>query len=133
MTTFTFGITYRGVTGGRTGPLTAPIAGTTDDPLYQTERFGTFAYRIPVVNGSYRVTLHFAEIFWTEAGKRVFDVHVEGAQVIDDLDIWSQAGKDNVHLVIVWPVNVTDGVLDIAFTTVLDNAKVSAIEVVSGN
>ena len=52
-----------------------PISGTTDDPLYQSERYGqNFGYQIPVANGTYEVDLHFAEIFWTSAGQRVFDV-----------------------------------------------------------
>jgi Malectin domain len=41
------------------------IAGTVDDVLYQSERFGDFAYAIPIPQdkqGNYDVVLHFAEI-----------------------------------------------------------------------
>ena len=36
-----------------------PIANTTQDELYQTERYGNFTYNIPVPNGSYTVKLAF--------------------------------------------------------------------------
>jgi Malectin domain len=37
---------------------------TDEDGLYRKERYGdaTMAYKIPIVNGSYRVILHFAEL-----------------------------------------------------------------------
>jgi N-acetylneuraminic acid mutarotase len=108
---------------------TQAIAGTVDDPLYQSERYGqNFSYQIPVANGTYAVDLHFAEIFWTSAGTRVFDVTLEGALVLNDFDIWSAAGA-NTALKMTFSTTVADGVLAIAFSTVVDNAKISAIEV----
>ncbi len=107
----------------------AAINGTVNDPLYQSERFGqSFGYQIPVTNGTYEVALHFAEIYWTSATHRVFDVTVEGALVINDLDIWSLAGA-NAALVMPVTATVTDGVLNLAFTTSVDNAKIAAIDV----
>jgi Malectin domain len=38
---------------------TIAIAGTSDDVLYQSERFGDFSYAIPVAHGDYLVTLKF--------------------------------------------------------------------------
>jgi len=38
------------------------IDGTFDDNLYQSERWGQFAYEIPIPLGEYEVQLHFAEI-----------------------------------------------------------------------
>jgi Malectin domain len=38
------------------------ISGTADDPIYQGERWGTFSYEIPIPDGDYVVSLHFAEI-----------------------------------------------------------------------
>jgi large repetitive protein len=37
------------------------IQSTIDDPIYETERNGEFTYEIPVPEGSYEITLHFAE------------------------------------------------------------------------
>ncbi|HVI30548.1 malectin, partial [Phenylobacterium sp.] len=80
-------------TGGATFSVTSAIAGTTDDAVYQTERYGsTFSYAVPVANGSYSVTLKFAELYYNAAGQRVFDVSAEGALVLDNLDIFASAG-----------------------------------------
>jgi hypothetical protein len=107
----------------------AAIAGTTDDVLYQSERFEKiFSYNIPLPNGTYQVMLMFAEIYHTAANQRVFNVAIEGKPVISNLDIWSEVGAKAAysenHI-----VTLTDGVLDIALTSVKDNAKISAIKV----
>jgi N-acetylneuraminic acid mutarotase len=115
-------------TGGQTFATTQPISGTEDDTLYKTERFGNFSYQIPVANGVYGVILHFAEIYWNAAGQRLFDVLIEGAPVIANLDIWATVGQYAAHQVSI-ETAVNDGVLNINFVTVVDNAKISAIEV----
>src|SRR5580704_18309107 len=75
--------------GGFTFTTAASISGTADGALYRSERYGNFSYNIPVPNGSYTVSLLFAEIYWTSAGKRVFDVNVEGKPAIHALDIFA--------------------------------------------
>jgi hypothetical protein len=117
--------------GGTKASTTAAIAGTPDPTLYKTERYGNFSYNIPVPNGPYTVTLLFAEIYWTGAGKRVFDVKVEGQLAIHALDIFAVVGA-NTALVRNVSTTVTDGVLNINFITTVDNAKVSAIRVAPG-
>ena len=114
--------------GGRTWKTSSSIAGTEDDPLYKTERYGNFSYSIPVANGNYLVTLRFAEIYWSSANRRIFNVKVEGLQVITNLDIFAKVGKNNAYDVTI-PVSVRDGILQIDFITVKDNAKVSAISI----
>jgi hypothetical protein len=109
------GIIYRGHTQFSTGgayTTTAAIAGTTDDRLYRSERFGDFSYAIPVANGDYLVTLKFAEIYWTQPGKRVFDVLMEGVKVISNLDVVAKVGPNKAYDVTL-PVHVTDGKLNI--------------------
>lgn len=115
--------------GGSTATTTATISGTTDSTLYKSERYGNFSYSIPVSNGSYNLVLKFAEIYWTAAGKRVFNVAVNGQTVINNLDIYSKVGAKTAYDVTI-PVNVTTGTINIVFTTVVDNAKVSAIKIV---
>jgi Malectin domain len=125
------GIIYRGNTQFSTGgayTTTAAIAGTTDDRLYQSERYGDFSYAIPVANGDYLVTLKFAEIYWTQAGQRVFNVLMEGVKVISNLDLVAKVGPNAAYDVTI-PVHVTDGKLTIKFKSVVDYAKVSAIMV----
>jgi hypothetical protein len=119
----------RNFTGGSTYSTSAAIGNTVDDPLYNTERYGNFSYSLTVPNGTYAVTLYFAELYWTSAGKRVFNVTAEGQTIISNLDIWAQVGANNA-LAITNQVIVSDGVLNLNFITVADNAKVSAIQVV---
>jgi hypothetical protein len=123
------GIVYRAneqFTTGYAYTTTAAIAGTTDDRLYQSERYGDFSYGIPVANGDYLVTLKFAEIYWTQPGQRVFNVLVEGVKVIGKLDLVAKVGPNAAYDVTL-PVHVTDGKLNIAFRSVVDAAKVSGI------
>ncbi len=116
--------------GGGSSSTTDAITGTADPALYQTERYGNFNYNIPLANGSYDVTLKFAEIYWDAPGKRVFNVSIQGTQVITNLDIYAMAGKDAAYD-LTFPATVTNGMLTINFTSVVDNAKVSAIEIAS--
>ncbi|MGB7925532.1 MAG: malectin [Pyrinomonadaceae bacterium] len=128
---------------------TQNIANTTDDALYRSERFGgnsavnPLAYAIRVPNGSYTVRLHFAETYWCAPGNpcpnngqgagigaRVFSVKLEGAQALGNYDIIAEAGGALTAQVETAQTNVTDGILNIDFTTITDNAKISAIEVI---
>ncbi|MCZ7436709.1 DUF1593 domain-containing protein [Micromonospora sp. WMMC241] len=117
-----------GSTGGSTYTNAVPIAGTTDDPLFQTERYGNFSYAKSLANANYQVTLYFAETYQTQAGKRVFDVLMEGTEKITDLDIYAKAGANNAYTTQT-TVAVTDGTLNIQFVSNIENAKVNAIKV----
>ena len=109
---------------------TIGIDGTTDDPLFQSERYGKeIHYNIPIANGEYTVNLQFAEIYWNKADKRVFDVKIENNLVIDDLDIYAEAGGKGQILEKSFQVDITDGQLDLDFNASVDNAKISAIEI----
>lgn len=81
-------------------------------------------------DGTYQVTLHFADIYRaTHAiGARVFDVMMEGFGVFKDVDIFSEVGGF-APLTRSAPVSVSDGALTIEFLTVKENPKISAIAV----
>ncbi len=106
---------------------TTAIAGTDDDVLYTSERYGNFSYALPVANGTYDITFKFSENYWTAAGQRALNVSVEGTQVITNLDIYSSSGAGFKAYDIVKTATVSDGTLNINFVTVTDNAKISAI------
>jgi hypothetical protein len=117
------------------GSTTHPIAGTTDDTLYQTDRRwsdieGTPRYRFAVTNGSYQVTLHFAESEFNAAGQRVFHMKVEGVNRVTNYDIYADVGGDRAASTSLTVV-VSDGMLNIVLTAVAGQPKVSAIEVIS--
>ena len=87
-------------------------------------------YNVPVTNGSYTVMLDFAELYWNAAGKRVFDVTVEGQSMLQNFDIYAAAGGAQIALQRSATVTVSDGVLNIVGTASVDQAKFSAIEIV---
>jgi hypothetical protein len=121
------------------------IDNTDDDPLYRTERYGTdFGYNVSVAeSGTYKVTLRFAEIYQgtppdsdpdaDQTGQRVFDVTTEGQTVLDDYDVYAEAGDSLTAVDETYAVEVTNGTLNIGFDATgpdaADNAKISAIEV----
>ncbi|MGF1556363.1 malectin domain-containing carbohydrate-binding protein [Paucihalobacter sp.] len=114
--------------------------------LYKTERSSpsrVFSYNIPLENGDYSVTLHFAEIYWGATGgdasggegSRIFDVAIEGDLVLDNNDIFAEVGAET-PVIKVFPVTVLDEQLNIDFSAMatdggIDQPKVSAIEVTS--
>src|SRR5437773_11010971 len=119
--------------GGSTFSTTHSVTGTSDPTLYQTVRFtSTLTYNIPVVNGTYTVTLYFAEIYFNAPGQRVFNVTIEEQTVLQNFDIWAVAGQF-AAVQRTFVVTVTDGVLNIVGTASVNNAKFSAIQVVPGS
>ncbi len=110
-----------------------PITNTDDDYLYQTERWDSgLAYHFIVPEANYNIILHFAEIYHESSGMRQFSVEIEGETVLNELDIYSEAGHD-VALVKPVNANVADGYLDIRFVSSIDAAKISAIEIHSAS
>jgi hypothetical protein len=99
--------------------------------LYRSGRaglYGDFSYNIPLANGTYTVTLGFAEIQYTGQGQRVFNVAINGTTVLSNFDILA-------HVPVLTPfpqqftANVTNGILEIDFTGVTRRALVNAIQV----
>ncbi len=114
--------------GGTAGVSAESITGTRDPLLYQSDRYGSFSYAIPVSNGIYDVTLKFVEKAFSSKGKRIFNVFLEDHQVIENLDTYSAAGK-NVALDFTFRGSVSDGVLNLNFVPSVGDAQVSAIRV----
>ena len=112
--------------GGSTYSTVDPISGTSDDPLYQTERFGAFSYNVPVANGTYDVLLQFAEIFNDQSGSRSFGIVVEGTTAVSDLDIFAEVGHDSTYDLLIPDVEVEDGFLSISSVVSVGNPKLSA-------
>jgi len=110
--------------------LDGTVPSSTPAEVFQTERYGDQQWDIDVTPGQrYEVRLYFAEIFQESSNQRVFDVSVEGQQVLNDYDIYADVGHD-VGTMKSFTVTPSDGTLDVDFTTEVDNAKISAVEVV---
>jgi N-acetylneuraminic acid mutarotase len=105
------------------------VGNTEDSDLYLSERFGEFSYDVAVSSGCYQIELHFAEIFWAEPNKRLFNVLIEGEMVLQNYDIYATAGSQYRAVVERKQAEVTDGTLNFAFQSVVENAKVSAIAI----
>ncbi|MBD0255804.1 MAG: T9SS type A sorting domain-containing protein [Cytophagales bacterium] len=112
------------------------IANTADDGLYRNARVGVFSYGLPSGNGTFNVTLHFAETYFGSrtgggAGSRKFNVFVENVKRLSDYDVFADAGGAMRAVTKTIQVTVTDGVLNLYFAKgSADNPLVSAIEVV---
>ncbi len=122
--------------GGQLYSITAPIAGTNDDALYQTERYGNFTYEVPVpVAGEYDIRLHFAELFFGVGGQsggpgsRIFNVSIEGVSVLNNFDILAETDPATALQKEFNNISITDGIANIQFTSVVNSAKVAAIEI----
>ena len=120
-----------GYSGGGTYHTTNAISNTSTPTLYQSERYGNLRYQFSVPNGTHTVTLKFAEIYFNSPtpGKRVFNVAINGITVLSNFDIIAQAGAAFKALDESFLVPVSAGTITIQFTSVVNNAKISAIDI----
>ncbi|MEW6741261.1 MAG: malectin domain-containing carbohydrate-binding protein [Planctomycetota bacterium] len=109
--------------------LESAIADTEDDLLYQTVRYNMSAYHLAVPNGTYTVTLKFCEPHYAEKGKRVFGVKLQGATVIDRLDLFEKVGKDRALDYRFENVQANEGWIDIDFISQVEYPCIAAIAV----
>jgi len=107
------------------------IANTTNPAIYRTEHYSMdgFSYKLP--NGKYVVKLHFAETYEgvDGAGQRVFSFNVEGHD-FKDFDVFVKAGGVQRAYVETVNVEITDGKLDITFTSKIENPEINGIEII---
>jgi len=109
--------------------------------VYQSARVGAtqasgvgapFSYTIPgfTAGTNYLVRLHFAETFFTTKGSRVFNVTINGTQVLTNFDIVAASGGENIANIqqFTVPANAS-GQFVITFTSVTNNALISGIEI----
>lgn len=106
------------------------IEGTTDQAIYQSERYAMSKFTQALPNGKYVVKLHFAETFEgiTDKGQRVFSFNVEGKE-FKDFDPFAKAGGFARAYVETVSVDIADGALDITFTSNVENPEINGIEI----
>ena len=73
---------------------TSGVTNAAPAAVYQSERYGeqTYTFRSLTAGTSYTVRMHFAETKFTSAGQRRFNVLINGAQALANLDIFAEAG-----------------------------------------
>lgn len=114
------------------------IGGTPDPELYKTFRVanvgGSFAYQLEVPGpGNYKVRLRNCESWVNGAGQRLFHVNINGQRVLENYDIFADAGgkfiaKDRTFTV----AAVQDGgkwAITIQFQSIIENPKIHGIEI----
>ncbi len=129
------GIDYvadEGFSGGNISSTTDFINATPNPLLYQTDRWGqTFSYSKDIDNGTYSVTLRFAETYWQGGGQRQLSVDAEGKNRLPHVDPAAEKGN-RTHAgydLTIPDIVVQDGQLNLQFNTMLDAAKVNALVV----
>lgn len=114
-------------------------AAAPDAKLFQYFRWGRHAlnYQFAVPDGEYRVELYFAEPWLGKhegtgidcEGERIFDVAINDSVVVDDLDLWAEAGFAGACKKVV-DVKVKGGLLIMSFPEVkVGEAIISAIAI----
>jgi hypothetical protein len=125
-------------TGGATAGTgtainTSGVTNPAPQAVYQSNRYGNFSYTLPglTAGASYTVRLHFAETYWTAAGQRIFNVSINGQQVLTNFDILGTAGAEFKAVVEQFTIAAdSTGRVTLQFTAVKDNAQVNGIEVI---
>ena len=130
--------------GGQAGNnLTNPIGNTIYDSYYTSECFyaaqSDHVISDPgiVAGTSSTLYLHFAEIFFGSGnpnssggdGSRIFHVDVEGTRILENFDVHGNVGASNAAVYRYDFVATTNGSVTVSFIPVIQNAKVSAIEI----
>ena len=102
-------------------------------PLYNSNIYNArYSLAVPSA-GTYRLTLHYGEMYWSAVGKRVFNVSVQGAVAVSRLDLIAATGYEYSAYTTAHTVQVTAAAglsVAVALTALVDNALLSGIELV---
>jgi hypothetical protein len=124
-----------GTTSGTSSPIdSSGVTNPAPQAVYQTERWGDMTYTFPnlIAGASYLVRLHFAEIYWTSAGLRLFNVFINGTQVLTNYDIFADTGGIDIATVKQFTATANgSGQIAVQYVNIpgKDNAKSSGIEI----
>lgn len=123
---------------GKMSPQRRLVEGSPDPGLYAAERYGHFTYAIPVdPRDRYTVVLHFAEFYFgstasgtSGTGDRIFRVLCNGATLLDNFDVFKEAGSLHPLTKTFYHLKPTaQGKLNLTFEPVVNYATISGIEV----
>ncbi|WP_329135464.1 malectin [Streptomyces sp. NBC_01476] len=108
--------------------------------VWNTSRFTESSYSVPGLTpgATYQLRLYFLDWYYQQAGKRVFDVAVDGATVLTDFDITGTAqargadGQESFGVEEDFPVTVpADGTVTVDFIRGAENQpQVNALVIV---
>ena len=125
--------------GGSISNSSAPVdtslvpAPVPPQAVFQSDRYGAFTYALPgfVPGSTHTATLYFNETYWSAAGKRVFNVLINGTQVLTNFDIIAQTGAKNRAIAEQFPaVADSNGNITMQFTVgTADLPKISGFTI----
>lgn len=116
--------------GGSVFAISGVVSGTNSPQLYSDGRSGEFVYSIPVPNGTYSVTMKYAEPTFTREGQRVFTVVINGDTVDSNFDPVGYAGGAAKALDRAYsPIVVNKGILTINVVPKVGQPIVNGIQV----
>ncbi|HXI82525.1 MAG TPA: TIM-barrel domain-containing protein [Verrucomicrobiae bacterium] len=102
-------------------------------PLYQRERYSTasggYSYLFDCPPGIYETMLLEAETYWSGSNQRVFNVFLQGQEVLTNFDIFATAGGKNIPVTRVFTCTVAAAQLEMDFIPITDNARASGIQI----
>ena len=129
-----------GTTYSVTNTITIPAsvaASAAPAAVYQSARQGTVTYTIPGLTAGtgYTVRLHFAELYFSAAGDRVFDVAINGTAVLTNFDIYATAKANFTAVVEQFTATAnSSGQIVIAFTNgTIDQPMINGVEVLGSS
>ncbi len=128
-----------GTTYSVTNTITIPASVTNAAPaaVYQSARQGAVTYTIPglTAGASYTVRLHFAELYFSAAGQRIFNVAINGTTVLTNFDIYATAKANFTAVVEQYSATAnSSGQIVIAFTNgTIDQPMINGLEVLGSS
>jgi len=113
--------------------------------IYAGERYGNFAYHLPLPPGKYRIKLYFAESYFSDRfppgtnqngfGARIFNVFADGVTLLRNFNVMKEAGGSHRAVIRTFENLQPDaqGKIVLEFVPVMNYAEVNAIEVTQMN
>ncbi len=126
--------------GTSVSPVSQNIYRTRDSMIFRAARTGEFSYRIPLRPGVYELHLYFSDTAFhpgadMDGGEstRTFLVELNGAPLLRDFDIISEAGPNTADIKVFKDVQpASDGYLHLAFFRQLGEPILNGIEILPG-
>ena len=112
---------------------TLEIANTDLDHIYRSETYYLPNYIVRVPKGKYNIKLMFAESYFTEKGKRIFDVLINHKLIYDNLDIFEKVGKNAAFDIDVKDFQVDTNYIEIQFASEIENTVLNGIIIEEAN
>ena len=91
------------------------VSGTAPMQVYQTENYASFGVgqklvtSVAAADGTYKVTLNFAELYNEGVGNRVFNIKINGVSVATNFDVYQLSGGINRALNVTFTVTTAGG------------------------